>query len=241
MTTDSRIFPPNFSAFYNVQSVDGYDPLYLRRYAELIAASERGKADINPPFGFNRIITPHNFNSKIIDLLGVKYILSLSDIEPENKERLAKVFQEGETRVYENKQVLPRVFFVDETKFVKSKNEAILEMMREDFDPAKTALVEEENSLGVLSKSPPRWTNRWTKGKAEVVKYSENQVVVQTDNTSGGFLVLTDSFYPIWHARIDGKETSIYRTDFAFRGIIVPAGKHRVEFYNTLELLRNNF
>ena len=32
MSVDSRILPPNFSAFYKIQSLDIYDPLYLLRY-----------------------------------------------------------------------------------------------------------------------------------------------------------------------------------------------------------------
>ena len=49
-----------------------------------------------------------------------------------------------------------------------------------------------------------------------------------------GFLVLTDSYYPTWHAAVDGVEEKIYRTDYNFRGIIIPAGKHKVEFHNSL-------
>lgn len=49
MTTDARILPPNFSIMYFIQTIDGYDPLYLRRYGELIAAMERNNPDIAPP------------------------------------------------------------------------------------------------------------------------------------------------------------------------------------------------
>ncbi|MBI2420760.1 MAG: YfhO family protein [Candidatus Levybacteria bacterium] len=62
MSTDSRILPPNFSSIYRLKSIDGYDPLYLLRYGELIAASERNSPNIDPPFGFNRIITPQRYD-----------------------------------------------------------------------------------------------------------------------------------------------------------------------------------
>ncbi len=225
MTEDSRILPSNFSTIYRIQSVDGYDPLYLRRYAELIAASERGKPDISTPLGFNRIITPNIYASKIIDLLGVKYVLSLSEL---NSFKLKKVFQEGETRIFENKNVLPRVFFVPKITYAKDNKEAISLMFDDSFIPNDTAIV--ELTQGGVSVPPLRWKI----GEAEIAQYSENKIVINTKNIGNGFLVLTDSYYPTWHATVDGDETKIYRTDYNFRGIIVPAGKHTIEFHNSL-------
>ena len=224
MTTDSQIFPPNFSSIYRLQSVDGYDPLYLLRYGELIAASERRKADINPPFGFNRIITPHNYDSKIMDLLGVKYILSLSDLA---SPKLRKVFQEGETRVYENKDVLPRAFFVGKTIFSTSKNTTIKLMLDDNFDPRNMAIVEDSSFPYARGRSD------WGIGKAEITYYSPNEIIVNTDNQKEGFLVLADNFYPTWHVKID-TEQKIYLTNFTLRGIIVPKGRHTIWFYDTL-------
>ena len=224
MTTDSRIFPPNFSSVYRLQSVDGYDPLYLLRYGELIIAMERGKPDVDPPFGFSRIITPHNYSSKIADLLGVKYILSLSEL---NSPSLKQVFQEGKTLVYENLNVIPRTFFVTKIKNAKSQQEAINLLFADSFDPGTMAVT--ENADGRLMT-----LGEVTAGQANITGYSENKVVIETENESTGFLVLTDSFYPTWKATIDGKGTKIYRTDYNFRGIIVPAGNHKIEFYDTI-------
>jgi uncharacterized membrane protein YfhO len=71
-------------------------------------------------------------------------------------------------------------------------------------------------------------------GRADVVNYEATKIELETNNIGEGFLVLTDSYYPTWHAKIDGKETQIYLTDYNFRGIIVPKGKHVVQFYDTL-------
>lgn len=38
-------------------------------------------------------------------------------------------------------------------------------------------------------------------------------------------------YYPVsWKCFIDDKETETIQTNYAFRGIIVPAGKHKVSF-----------
>lgn len=221
MSKDPRILAPNFSTNYHIQTLDGYDPLFLKRYGELIAASERGQPDISSPFGFNRIINPQRFESKIVDLMGVKYVLSLEKIKNPD---FIEVFKEGQTLVYENKNAFPRAFFINNLKVVKDKDEAINFIFSNDIDLRKDGVVENYNGRA----------SKFSDGKVSIVKYSESKVLLKTENKGEGFLVLTDSFYPSWHVRIDGKETKIYRTDYNFRGVIVPDGDHEVEFYITL-------
>jgi uncharacterized membrane protein YfhO len=43
-------------------------------------------------------------------------------------------------------------------------------------------------------------------------------------------LILSDIYYPGWQAKIDGKLTKIFPTNYVQRGIILPAGNHLVEF-----------
>lgn len=219
MTTDSRIFPPNFSAVYKISSVDGYDPLYLLSYGKFIASLERNTSNINSPFGFNRIITPHNYSSPLINLLGVKYILSLSDLDSAN---LKKVFQEGELRIYENKDTYPRAFFVENVIGSKSEQDVADKIFANAQSLNKLAIVE-----GVLSKE-------YKMGEVEIVRYEENEIEINTKNDSDGFLVLTDNYYPSWKVSIDGKESKIYKTDLTFRGILIPKGNHKVVFYDNI-------
>ena len=223
MSTDSRIFPPNFSIMHKIQSVDGYDPLYLDRYAQLIAALQRNEPNINPPFGFNRIITPQNYHSRLISLLGVKYVLSLEEL---SEEHLKKLFSDGETKVYENIKVLPRAFFVRATFSTYSKQDSINFLFKNLNDLRTNAVIEN-------SKLPQKeWS--WTNATVKIKKYSENRIEIETENDGDGFLVLTDTFYPSWNTTVDNKETKIYLTDYNFRGIIVPKGKHKIIFYNNL-------
>lgn len=224
LSVDSRIMPPNFSIMYGIEVLDGYDPLYLQRYGELMAASSRGKPDINPPFGFNRIITPQDAFSKISDMLGAKYILSLDD---RKDEKLNLVFTDGIIKVYENKKALPRAFFVNSTFIANSKQEAIDAMFDVNYQFNSRAIVEEVENNELFKEN-------WSIGSIEIKSYKDNKIILETSNKEDGFLVLTDSYYPSWHATVDGKETKIYITNFNFRGIIVPKGTHTIEFNMSL-------
>lgn len=214
---DRRIMPPNFFTHYKIQSIEGYDPLYLQNYAEYITALERDKSDIAPPFGFSRIITPHNYNSQLFDLLNVRYILSLDEVR---SKKLVKIMEEGQTKLYINKESFDRAFFVKSVKAVSNDIQSLFSSNLKETAVVLATQTVSETDLGI--------------GRASIIYYKENEINIATENNSRGFLVLTDVYYPTWHAFIDGIETKIYLTDHAFRGVFVPSGIHTIIFKDTL-------
>jgi uncharacterized membrane protein YfhO len=68
------------------------------------------------------------------------------------------------------------------------------------------------------------------KGIAVFERDDIHEVFVRTDCPSEGLLVLRDSWYPGWIATVDGKKAPILRVNGCFRGVIVPAGEHKVRF-----------
>ena len=55
-----------------------------------------------------------------------------------------------------------------------------------------------------------------------------NEVVIETESAAPALLVVSDSHYPGWRAHIYETPATIVRTDYAFRGIAVPAGRQVV-------------
>jgi uncharacterized membrane protein YfhO len=55
-------------------------------------------------------------------------------------------------------------------------------------------------------------------------------VVVETESADDALLVLTDTYYPGWRAKVDGSDAEILRADYVFRAVVLPAGNHTVEF-----------
>lgn len=225
-SNDPRILAPNFSIVHKIKSVEGYDPIYLQRYGELVAAINRGEPVISPPFGFNRIVRIEDFDSPLIDMMGIKYILSLSEIEKENFDL---VNQEGQTYTYENKNALPFVFFVDEVIKVDDKQEAINVLFSEDFNASKSAVVESDVVMQPEGK-----------GEIELERISESEIKIKVNTNSRGFLVINETNYPTWEAGIYNsngdmvEKLDIVQTNYVFKGLEVPEGEYIIVLRNKL-------
>jgi uncharacterized membrane protein YfhO len=60
--------------------------------------------------------------------------------------------------------------------------------------------------------------------------YGPNRIAVMVEGAAPGYLVLTDPWYPGWEASIDGVPATLYRANYVFRAVRVPAGRHEVVF-----------
>ncbi|MFB3906442.1 MAG: YfhO family protein [Acidobacteriota bacterium] len=69
-----------------------------------------------------------------------------------------------------------------------------------------------------------------TQESARVVKYNAGEVDLWANPGRPSMLVLLDSYYPGWRVWVDGRECKIEMVNWAFRGVIVPPGPHRVTF-----------
>jgi hypothetical protein len=132
----------------------------------------------------------------------------------------------SETTVYENVRAMPRAWLVP--RVVSLRADLILNSIREStlpdgipYDPSEVALIEDPITFD--STADPE-------GSANVVSLSETQLDLVTHSRVPAFLVLSDVYYPGWQVTVDGQLSRIYRTNFALRGVQVPAGDHVVQF-----------
>lgn len=63
-----------------------------------------------------------------------------------------------------------------------------------------------------------------------VLEEYPGRVKLSVESENGGWLVMRDMWYPGWIGRVDGKRGEIFRADYLFRALPVPAGVHSVEF-----------
>ena len=60
-------------------------------------------------------------------------------------------------------------------------------------------------------------------------RHQPNYVVIKAAMSCRGMVILTDSWFPGWHATVDGRAAVIEKAYGAFRGVVVDAGDHTIE------------
>jgi hypothetical protein len=65
---------------------------------------------------------------------------------------------------------------------------------------------------------------------ARIVAERSDELVIRANAPEGGYLVLSDTFYPGWTAQVDGAPARIERANLSLRAVSLPRGAHEVRF-----------
>ncbi|MCC7369620.1 MAG: YfhO family protein [Chloroflexi bacterium] len=192
------------------------------------AQSILGYAEISLP----RRVTISELEYRHTNPLGqtVLYGVALHDREEDataqvgREDRLKLVYSDPAVNIFENERAYPRAFVVPEAVLAPDGAAAMARLRNGPLDPRRQVVVESQPSVGIgpFVGTPPV--------EAVILAESGSVIDIQADAPAGGFLVLTDPFYPGWRAYLDGEEQPILRADFLFRAVGLPPGQHAVRF-----------
>jgi hypothetical protein len=221
------ILPPNTAALYGISDAQGFSSLTVSYYQDFMNLLEPG---IAKRVRIEALENVESFSSRLLDLLNVKYILMGAGVTEELQEydrvhEDVDLVYDAEIKIYQNRDVLPRAFIVQDFEVVSGVDDALARLSSEEFDPGASVILEQQPS------APPQSVDPRSSGStARIVKYLPNRVVVETESSSDGFLVLTDLYYAGWQVQVDGAPQTLYKADYIFRAVQLLAGRHTVEF-----------
>jgi hypothetical protein len=222
---------PTMNLLYRLHDAWGIDVVHLKRIEDVYRAL---------------IGTPSISLTNLLDLYGVKYVISVTPIEKDPRFELIYVRLEGlqgkkedllkenTIKLYRNKNPLPRGWLVKDFRVLDSK-EILSKLNSREFHPDREVLLEEEplwltpNPLPRRQAGELRTPNSF-RGLVGILFESNNRLKLGVRAAENSFLVLSDTFFPGWKAYVNGKEEKIYRANYAFRAIPLTAGIHEVEF-----------
>jgi hypothetical protein len=141
-------------------------------------------------------------------------------------EKWRPIYDQDGALILQNNNAMPRAWLVTNAEAV-STEEAFHRIRGEGtpFDPRRTALLE------ISPQEMPALSNGSLGPNTEVSvsRTENNRISINTKSDKTAILVVSEINYPGWIATVDGSTAPIYQTDYLLRGVLVPAGVHRVE------------
>lgn len=234
--------PSKLGSVFGMRAVTDYEPMSLRRQAEYFGFLQSGSTKSRRPGlpFYGHLASPRTAEAgvalasrqRLFDLAATRFVLAPAGLEPgpglfayANAAGLERrPDRRGAPIVFENPRALPRAYVTYRAWPAPPAEELLAMLSDSSFDPLAESYLEGGPGLPTASEAPLR-------GKpAAIVRDDPTLVEVEAELEAPGLLVLADSYFPGWRATLDGEPVEIRPANHLFRGVLLPAGRHRVRF-----------
>lgn len=157
---------------------------------------------------------------RFLELTNTRYLVAMAPEEVEGEVHAGRL-KKIQRHLYQLPYALPRAYMVPEVKIVPNQAKAIEEILKDDFDPRHSV---------VLEKRPQASDMDGQGGEVLNMSYEGPNKTKVTAQSLGGYLVLLDSFYPGWRVLVNGKEQEIVRANGLFKAVFLEPGMQQIVF-----------
>ena len=159
------------------------------------------------------VLDSENFSLEGRKLYGVAWIISKAPPGDPAEEAFAG---SSGYKVYRRADAFPRAWPVHELVQVS------------DRGAGNAALAAAWRHKAYLVGPPPPLETCGGTDRVELVEHAADRLAIRADMACAGMVILSDTFYPGWRARVDHRPAAIFEVDGALRGVLVPRGSHTV-------------
>jgi hypothetical protein len=235
------------NVIFGLRSGSGYESLLPLSTVNLWRAVEQGGVvggKLPPAY------RPYFYHDRLpvglLEKLSIGFIATPPGTEPRDVDgsdvvgngTLQLVYQGPDGRIFRLVRALPRVFLVPSVVVAPDPEASLRMLIDKGFDARRAAIVVGENAASKtgLPRLDPSVAEE-AGAMAGIVRDRLNEVEVETNSPHAAMLVLNDSWDAGWVARVDGQRQPLLKVNYNFRGVVVPAGNHRVVFLYRPSLL----
>lgn len=197
------LFYYNVLMAYDIETVEGDDSYY--------------------PHNIKLLALNHFPHLEYEDLVNAKYIISRQNIE---NDKFELIYDDSEVKLYRNENFMPRVFCLY-SYLVREGAENQLKLMRDPkFNYRECAVVSKEMPF----KSAFCADKYNSFSSVNIEEYHLNNIKISLETSKDCLMVISNTFFPGWQAKVNGLNREIQRVNYCMQGIYIPKGKHNIEF-----------
>jgi len=150
-------------------------------------------------------------NLEVLNMLNTKYI-----IFPDDK---------NQAQVQLNDEANGNAWFAEQVKFVESANEEIKAL--DSLNTKRTVIISKEFKKGLEIFN----FQKDTLASIQLVNYQANNLTYESISKVDQLAVFSEMYYKDgWNAYVDDELFPHFRADYVLRAMIIPKGKHKIEF-----------
>ena len=158
-------------------------------------------------------------NEKLFNSLNVKYLIGKDD--------------QDQDQLYVNPDALGNAWAVDSLLVLNNPDELLNKL--KDTDISKIALGLKNS----IPKDLPQTLESKDLIKIEKVKNSSSHLTYNYNALSEQLIVFSEIYYPSgWEVFIDGEKSNFFDINYLLRGMLIPEGKHEIEFFFSPEIVK---
>lgn len=197
-----RSYDANELMYHRIPSVSGTQKFLLSWYERLVGG-----------------LTQENLlrNPVLWELFDLRYVTLRSPQEVPPLRAIEVGSSEGR-RLYEVEADLPHAFFPRRITIARDAADALRRTLALPSG-GEEAVVELPEGV----EAPPAGA-----GRAVVEVWHPDEVSLSVEAERAGLLFVSEVWAPGWRARVDRTRTPLYRVNAAFRGVLVPEGRHQI-------------
>jgi hypothetical protein len=223
------LMPGHVGLVYGLFEAHGYDGLTPHRVEEVTGSVGSGRALLaglleNPLalHGSEPLAPARLWISPVFDLVGIRHAL-LPPGSATPRPEFTVAYDGPDGRIFRNEAAFPRAFLVGRRRCVDDRQVRRL-------IAARAVDFRREVLLADCAGPAPAAEPPGASASARLTSHGPHAVQVRAVTDRPAYLVLTDTWYPGWTARVDGRAAQVWRANHAFRAVSVSPGEHLVEF-----------
>lgn len=159
-------------------------------------------------------------NMGVLNMLNTRYVIQQGP--------------DGKAVASQNPEALGNTWFVKGVHWVNGPAEEMLAL--DNFNPKDTAVIDQKYKSQIDGKFA-------TDSAATIkqVKFDNDAISYESNSTTGELAVFSEIYYKDWNAYIDGKKADVIKANYVLRSLVLPAGKHTIDFKFEPKVYKSTF